>query len=285
VRSARVRTDLEHLRLLSIFYYVLAALNAVFALLPVMHLLIGLALMFGGLAAGKKEALPISFFGGFFAIVGLLAIGLGVTFAALKFYAARFLSERRNWLFCMVVAGVACMSFPMGTALGVFTFIVLCRPSVRALFEAEGADPALLEADELFGDLAGGRPETQAASLLRLAEMLRGPARAAVACYAFRPLESGGVVAHRWGCRVLLGAVPNAIEMMEGTLSAPAEEVLRAVQGRSPRGSGRELWRAWWEETGRPLFENPAAAGDYLVSGCPPDCGTCRLYEESAGLR
>jgi hypothetical protein len=35
MRVARVRTDLEHLRLLTIFYYVLAAINAVFALLPV----------------------------------------------------------------------------------------------------------------------------------------------------------------------------------------------------------------------------------------------------------
>ena len=285
MRVARVRTDLEHLRLLTIFYYVLAAINAVFALLPVIHLFIGLLLLLGGLATGKNEALPISFFGRFFAMIGLFPTTLGVTFAALKFYTARFLSERRNWLFCMVVAGVACMSFPMGTALGVFTFIVLCRPSVRALFESGGADPALLEADELFGDLAGGRSEARAASLLRLAEMLRGPGRAAVAYYAFVPLESGGVVAHRWGCRVLLDAVPHAIEMMEGALAAPAEEVLRAVQGRSPRGSGREAWRVWWRETGRPLFENPEGAGDHLVRGCPPDCGTCRLYEGSAGLR
>ena len=36
----------------------------------------------------------------------------------------------------MVVAGVACTFAPLGTALGVFTIIVLMRDSVKELFEA-----------------------------------------------------------------------------------------------------------------------------------------------------
>ena len=48
--------------------------------------------------------------------------------------AGRRLAQRRSYMFCMVMAGVACMLTPVGTVLGVFTIIVLNRPSVRRLF-------------------------------------------------------------------------------------------------------------------------------------------------------
>jgi hypothetical protein len=49
--------------------------------------------------------------------------------------ASGFTSSR---LFSLIVAGFMCMFFPFGTALGVFTFIVLTRESVRRLyFETE----------------------------------------------------------------------------------------------------------------------------------------------------
>jgi hypothetical protein len=35
----------------------------------------------------------------------------------------------------MIMAGVNCAWFPFGTVLGVFTFIVLLRTSVRAMYE------------------------------------------------------------------------------------------------------------------------------------------------------
>ena len=41
-----------------------------------------------------------------------------------------------------MVAGLNCLHMPLGTLLGVFTFIVLARPSVQALFEQRsGAAP------------------------------------------------------------------------------------------------------------------------------------------------
>ena len=41
--------DLEHLRLLSIFHYVVAGLAALFALIPVFHLVFGIAMVSGAL--------------------------------------------------------------------------------------------------------------------------------------------------------------------------------------------------------------------------------------------
>lgn len=48
-----------------------------------------------------------------------------------------FLSKKVNFLFCLVMAGISCMFAPIGTVLGVFTIIVLMRPSVKKLFNYE----------------------------------------------------------------------------------------------------------------------------------------------------
>ena len=50
-----VRQDEEHLRLLSIFHYVVAGLAGLFALFPPIHLLVGLALLTGALGADTDE--------------------------------------------------------------------------------------------------------------------------------------------------------------------------------------------------------------------------------------
>jgi hypothetical protein len=46
-----------------------------------------------------------------------------------------FLRARRHRTFSMVIAAINCLHIPIGTALGVFTFIVLGRESVRKLYE------------------------------------------------------------------------------------------------------------------------------------------------------
>jgi hypothetical protein len=48
---------------------------------------------------------------------------------------AASLGTRRRRTLCLVTAGLTCASFPLGTALGIFTFIVLSRPTVKTLFE------------------------------------------------------------------------------------------------------------------------------------------------------
>ena len=56
------------------------------------------------------------------------------TLAALIIVAGRFLARSKHYRFCKVMAGVSCVWLPLGTALGVFTLIVLRRPSVKKLF-------------------------------------------------------------------------------------------------------------------------------------------------------
>ena len=48
--------------------------------------------------------------------------------------AGRKLNQRTSHTVCLVVAGVECILFPFGTALSIFTLIVLVKNSVKELF-------------------------------------------------------------------------------------------------------------------------------------------------------
>jgi len=52
----------------------------------------------------------------------------------LNVLSAVFLWQRRRRVFSFVVGGLNCLQIPFGTALGVFTIIVLSRDSVRELY-------------------------------------------------------------------------------------------------------------------------------------------------------
>jgi hypothetical protein len=80
--------------------------------------------------------------------MGLLLIFLGGTFillgwtvATLLLVAGQRLRKRRSYNFCFVVAAISCAFAPMGTVLGVFTIIVLSRPTVKAIFASRSAAP------------------------------------------------------------------------------------------------------------------------------------------------
>jgi hypothetical protein len=50
-----------------------------------------------------------------------------------------------HYIFCLVIAAVECIFMPFGTVLGVFTIIVLQRPTVKAMFR--GQSPAQAQPD------------------------------------------------------------------------------------------------------------------------------------------
>ncbi|MGC1378787.1 MAG: hypothetical protein WA821_21325 [Anaerolineales bacterium] len=127
--------DEQHLQLLSIFHYVIAGFAALFACFPIIHVVIGIGLFMMGITQSQQtEAFPMVLVGLIFAVVGGTIILVGWVFAACIALAGRFLSQRKHRMFCLVMAGIECTSVPFGTILGVFTIIVLSRPSVKELF-------------------------------------------------------------------------------------------------------------------------------------------------------
>jgi hypothetical protein len=129
--------DTEHLKLLSIFHYVVGGLMALVACFPIIHLIIGTTMVLGGFGHGRSgEASPAAV-GWVFIVIALVIIGLGWTLALCTVIAGRSLAQRRRYMFCLIVAGIMAVTcMPFGTVLGVFTIIVLLRPSVKAAFGA-----------------------------------------------------------------------------------------------------------------------------------------------------
>lgn len=130
-----MKHDLEHLKILSIFHYVVAGLIALFACIPGVHFVMGLLMATGGFEDAPGEA---RVFGVLFMVLAGLFILAGWALAVAVFLTGRFLAGRRHHTFCLVVAGVECIFMPVGTVLGVFTILVLVRDSVRELFTAAG---------------------------------------------------------------------------------------------------------------------------------------------------
>ena len=123
--------DNEHLRLLRIGYFVSAAQTAIF--IPVGLLYAGMGVMFSQLPTGAAP--PPSFMSWLFGLLGAGFAGLAAAAATLKLLTAIRLKERRSRVMCLIAAGLSCLDIPYGTMLGIWTFIVLGRASVRRQFE------------------------------------------------------------------------------------------------------------------------------------------------------
>jgi hypothetical protein len=125
--------DAEQLRMLRIAYLISAGISAFMALFGLLHVFIARVIQsdpgFGGEPEEARFAIRL------LVVVGTVFFFFAIAGAVLRLYAARCLRLRNNHAFCQVVAGLSCVDVPYGTALGVITFNVLGRASVRDLFE------------------------------------------------------------------------------------------------------------------------------------------------------
>lgn len=139
---------LKHLNLLSTGFYVYAVITFLFALLPFIHLGIGIMIVSDAFNDGKSGNPPPPFFGWFFIIIAAIFILFGMASAICNFLAGRYLKQRKNYIFCLVMGGVNCMFAPLGTVLGVFTLLTLLREPVKELFDSPSlqleAQPAIM---------------------------------------------------------------------------------------------------------------------------------------------
>ena len=136
IKRIPMTQDEEHLRLLSIFHYVVAGLTGLFSLFPIFHLVIGLLLVFAPEKMNGKGEMPPVFLGWLFVIFAATIMIIGFVLAIMILTTGRFLAKRKHHLFCFIMACIECLFMPFGTVLGVFTIIVLSRESVKQLFEA-----------------------------------------------------------------------------------------------------------------------------------------------------
>ncbi len=133
--------DAEHLRLLSIGTFILSGMTALFSLFPIIHLMIGIGLLTGIIPepppSKSNQDIPPWVIGAIFTVMPAIFILFGLVFALLMAVAAWNLRQYRAYRFCLIVAALECMMMPLGPVIGIFTIMVLLRPSVRELFGLE----------------------------------------------------------------------------------------------------------------------------------------------------
>jgi len=128
--------DMEHVRLLAIFHYVVGGLAVLFSFLPLLYTVMGALFVYaanhGKVQSGHEP--PPEVLGWIFIGFGSVFFLTGLAVALCILLAGRSLTKQRNYWFVFVMACIECLFFPFGTILGVFTLIVLSRESVKTHF-------------------------------------------------------------------------------------------------------------------------------------------------------
>jgi Na+-driven multidrug efflux pump len=136
------KADADHLRLLSIFHFIGAGLAVLgLGFLALHYLFMHTFLDNPDMWKNQKGAVPppkefFAIFKWFYVIFGLWL----VVSCILNVLSGLFIGRRKYRTFSLVVAFINCIHIPFGTVLGVFTIVVLLRPSVREVYEAQAPD-------------------------------------------------------------------------------------------------------------------------------------------------
>jgi hypothetical protein len=129
--------DEEHLKLLGIAHYVIAALE----LLGCGAGAVYVAMAFFVPAAIEQSGdpnVPPELVGSIGVVLGTVGVGIAVfslVMSGLTAYAGWSLHNCRNRILILVVSALHLLSMPFGTILGVLTIIVMSRPAVTTRFE------------------------------------------------------------------------------------------------------------------------------------------------------
>jgi heme/copper-type cytochrome/quinol oxidase subunit 3 len=126
--------DAGHLKALVICYYVWGPLLMLFSCFFIIYIVMGVMMLRGTFPGQQTPNPPPPGVGWILVAMGSIAIALGWGVGILTIISGRAMAKRRWRMFTMVMAGVNCACFPLGTLLGVFTFGVLLRPSVKQLY-------------------------------------------------------------------------------------------------------------------------------------------------------
>jgi divalent metal cation (Fe/Co/Zn/Cd) transporter len=129
--------DSEHLKLLRWGYFLSAGVTACFSMFGLFYA--GMAALLTSLPVKEGQDAPPEQIAWLFAVVGIGITVVMLAVAAAKLKVAKALRERTSRTFCYVVAVITMFGVPYGTLLGVFTLLVLSRPSVAQTFGADAS--------------------------------------------------------------------------------------------------------------------------------------------------
>lgn len=134
-----MNNDQDHLRILSVFHFIFGGLAIVFSFFALIYVALGAALVGGMMPQDKAGNAPPPEVGWFLIALGAIFFIMGLAYGINMIVAGLKLRRQRSYVFCMIMASLTCLQIPLGTCLGIFTIVVLARPSVKSLFEREKA--------------------------------------------------------------------------------------------------------------------------------------------------
>ena len=120
-----------NLDLLGKLHIVMGVLTALFACIPIIHLVIGIVMLTSGVNGSDQAPRVIAFV---FIILASVIILIGWALAILIIMAGVKLKNRSSYNFCMIIAFIECLIVPLGTVLGIFTIVTLSKEPVKELF-------------------------------------------------------------------------------------------------------------------------------------------------------
>ncbi len=135
----RPQDDEGHLNILAICTFCYAGLIGLFGLFFSIYLILGIVMAGSAVSTGGSSAGAEATVGGIFIVIGALAMLFMWGKAALLIWSGLSLRKRTRPTLSFVVGCISCMNIPLGTTLGIFTIMVLNRPSVKALYAQRAA--------------------------------------------------------------------------------------------------------------------------------------------------
>jgi len=148
--KSQQEVDADQLGMVVIGHYIIGAMVALSSCMALIYIAFGIVMIHNPHVfnppppppkPGQPAEQPFPFNPGYFVVAfGTLAIFLGWTYAALNALAGKYIAKRKHYVFVMIVTGLGCATMsPISTTLGILSFIVLLRPTVKALFEQNPA--------------------------------------------------------------------------------------------------------------------------------------------------
>jgi len=126
----------NNLDTISTFHYVWGGLKLFASLIVLFYLVVGIGMVIVGIDVGETE---MQLSGWIFIVFGFICFLIVVALGVLSLLCGKYLRERRNRVFCMVMAALACANPPLGTVLGIFTILEIEKPEVKKIFEENKA--------------------------------------------------------------------------------------------------------------------------------------------------
>ncbi|MCO6482642.1 MAG: hypothetical protein J5I62_07600 [Flavobacteriales bacterium] len=127
----------RHLSTLGVLHYVYGAFICLIGLGMLSLVILGGFLNNAWIQGGMGDV-PPRMVGVFLGALGWILFAVVETQGILNLISGRMIDRRRNRTFTQVVAALNCLNIPFGIALGIFTFVVVADPEVRAEYGLAG---------------------------------------------------------------------------------------------------------------------------------------------------